>query len=70
MDADSFLSLMSVQLQSDSFDGIPIEPSKSTDEMIMDEKEQIDLKLLKEDGYKAMEIGTSGVVMRTWDGFR
>ena len=38
--------------------------SKSTQDMIKDEKDEIDRKLLKQDGYKAMEIGTSGVLFQ------
>ena len=55
---------MSVQLQNDSSVGSLPMASKSTEDMIKDEKNEIDRRLLKQDGYKAMEIGTSGVFIQ------
>ena len=36
---------------------------KSTEQMILSEKDLIDVKLTKEDGHKILEIGTKGVYM-------
>ena len=61
---------MSVQLQGDLPPGSPRQASKSTKEMILDEKDQIHLKLRKEDGHKTMEIGISCLFMGMREGFR
>lgn len=59
---------MSVQLQGDLHPGSPRPTCKSTKEMLLDEKDQINLKLRKEDGHKAFEIGISCIFMGMQDG--
>ena len=48
-----------MQLQGDvASPGAQEELGKSTEEMILAEKDQVDMKLRKEDGHKPVEIGT------------
>ena len=48
-----------MQLQGDvASPGAQEELGKSTEEIILAEKDQVDMKLRKEDGHKPVEIGT------------